>query len=75
MLQTDIGHSFDASAQRIAELQARLLRLDALGERLVKMGRLDEEEFNFSESPAMGGPEGAADTMSYQPPALHGPAG
>lgn len=43
---------------RLAELQARLVRLDALGERLVKMAHLDQGEFDFSDaSPAVGGPE------------------
>jgi murein DD-endopeptidase MepM/ murein hydrolase activator NlpD len=42
---------------RLAELQARLTRLDALGERLVDVANLDEGEFDFSMPPAVGGPE------------------
>ena len=38
-------------------MQSHLLRLDALGERLVEIGHLDKGEFDFDESPAMGGPE------------------
>lgn len=42
---------------RVAELQARLVRLDALGERLTTMAKLDNGEFDFSRAPALGGPE------------------
>lgn len=42
---------------RIANLQARLMRLDALGERLTSVAGLDDGEFDFSQSPALGGPE------------------
>lgn len=47
----------NALAARLAELQAASTRLDALGERLVRVGKLDPEEFNFSQPPPMGGPE------------------
>jgi murein DD-endopeptidase MepM/ murein hydrolase activator NlpD len=45
----------DALALRVAELQAHLMRLDALGDRLVVVGKLDKEEFDFSVAPPMGG--------------------
>jgi murein DD-endopeptidase MepM/ murein hydrolase activator NlpD len=61
--------NLEASALRIAQLQARIVRLDALGERLTKVGRLDQGEFDFSQEPAMGGPENAAVGAAYQPPA------
>lgn len=51
---------------RLAELQARLTRLDALGERLVDVASLDEGEFDFSVPPAVGGPE--SDESEYTPP-------
>lgn len=47
----------DALALRIAELQAHLMRLDALGDRLVDIGKLDRDEFDFAASPPMGGVE------------------
>jgi len=62
-------HNLEASALRIAQLQARIVRLDALGERLTKVGRLNEGEFDFSQAPAMGGPENLTDVAGYQPPA------
>ena len=51
---------------RLAELQARLTRLDALGERLVDVASLDESEFDFSLPPAVGGPESGG--IDYTPP-------
>ncbi len=47
----------NALAVRLAELQAASTRLDALGERLVQLGKLDPEEFNFNQPPPVGGPE------------------
>lgn len=44
-------------AIQLGELQADSLRLDALGQRLVAVGKLDPAEFNFDEAPGMGGPE------------------
>lgn len=57
-VQADAQSEIDALAIRIGQLQSQLLRLDALGERLVEMGRLDKGEFSFEEPPALGGPEG-----------------
>lgn len=42
---------------KLAEMQARLVRLDALGERITGMAGLDDGEFDFSSAPAVGGPE------------------
>ncbi|MFT4822374.1 MAG: murein DD-endopeptidase MepM/ murein hydrolase activator NlpD [Halioglobus sp.] len=55
---------FRAKAQRklkalslnLAELQARMIRLDALGEHLTVIADLEEGEFDFSGPPAVGGP-------------------
>lgn len=46
----------DALTPRIGELQARLLRLDALGKRLTAVADLSDE-FNFEQPPPLGGPE------------------
>ena len=56
-LSLDQESNIDALAARLAELQAASTRLDALGERLVQLGQLDPEEFNFNQPPPMGGPE------------------
>lgn len=50
----------DALTLRIGQMQGEMLRLNALGERLVSQGDLDKAEFNFDAPPAMGGPHEAA---------------
>ncbi len=45
-----------ALTAKVAELQARLIRLDAIGERLTKVAKLDKGEFDFSQPPGVGGP-------------------
>ncbi len=54
-LRSRMEAEMDALALRIGSLRAHLLRLDALGERLVKMGKLDPGEFDFSREPPVGG--------------------
>ncbi|MEO1246494.1 MAG: M23 family metallopeptidase [Pseudomonadota bacterium] len=49
--------TLDAMAIRIAELNARIIRLDALGRRLTDMADIDDGEFDFDSDPALGGPE------------------
>lgn len=49
----------DALAMRLARLQAQMMRVDAVGERLVKLGKLDAAEFDFGTPPAVGGPDEA----------------
>ena len=47
----------DVIASRVGEMQAELLRLNALGERLVQMSGLNPEEFDFTDPPPRGGAE------------------
>ncbi|HLD13287.1 MAG TPA: M23 family metallopeptidase [Burkholderiales bacterium] len=54
----------NALAQRMGQMQAQVLRLNALGSRLTRMAGLDPREFNFSAEPAMGGPEKGGVTLS-----------
>lgn len=60
----------DALAVRIAQLNAHIIRLDALGRRLTKMGKLDDGEFDFDTPPAQGGPEPSLDAQSIGVPDL-----
>ncbi|MGV0033714.1 MAG: hypothetical protein ACNYPE_01705 [Candidatus Azotimanducaceae bacterium WSBS_2022_MAG_OTU7] len=46
----------EASILRIAQLQAKIVRLDALGERLTKIGRLDKGRFDFHKAASDGWP-------------------
>ncbi|MEQ9021895.1 MAG: peptidoglycan DD-metalloendopeptidase family protein [Pseudomonadales bacterium] len=45
-----------AMTLRIAQMQAKLSRLEALGELLTTKAELDDGEFDFSSAPALGGP-------------------
>jgi len=49
--------TLDALAIRIAQMNARIIRLDALGRRLTGMADLEDGEFDFESVPAVGGPE------------------
>ena len=49
--------TLDALAIRIAQMNARIIRLDALGRRLTDMADLEDGEFDFNTAPALGGPE------------------
>ena len=49
--------TLDALAIRIAQMNARVIRLDAVGRRLTEMAEIDTSEFNFDAEPALGGPE------------------
>ncbi len=42
-------------ALKLGQLQSHVVRLNALGERLTKMGKLDSEEFDFKKTPGRGG--------------------
>ncbi|MDX1516527.1 MAG: peptidoglycan DD-metalloendopeptidase family protein [Woeseiaceae bacterium] len=49
--------TLDAMAIRIAQMNARIIRLDALGRRLTDMAEIEDGEFDFDSEPALGGPE------------------
>lgn len=49
--------TLDALSIRIGQMNARIIRLDALGRRLTEMADLEEGEFDFDSEPAIGGPE------------------
>lgn len=43
-------------AVKVGEMQAQILRLEALGERVAKVSGIKKEEFNFDHKPGQGGP-------------------
>ena len=49
--------TLDALSIRIAQMNARVIRLDALGRRLTEMADIEAGEFDFDSEPAVGGPE------------------
>lgn len=48
-------HEINAMAARLAELQAEANRLNALGERLTRIGQLEDGEFDFDKPVGVGG--------------------
>jgi murein DD-endopeptidase MepM/ murein hydrolase activator NlpD len=58
----------NALAVQLGKIQAQVLRINALGQRLTTMAGLDQGEFNFSEDPPMGGPEELAPEPPVQVP-------
>lgn len=50
----------DSLAIRVGQLQAEMIRINALGQRLVEMSGLDSEEFDFRHPVPSGGPEKAS---------------
>jgi len=60
--------NLDALTLRLGQMQAHMLRLNALGERLVSQANLSKDEFDFDSVPAMGGPQSPLDTQSVQIP-------
>lgn len=58
----------DALTLRIGQMQAQLLRVNALGERLVSQAGIDSDEFDFDKLPAVGGPQDAPGLASTELP-------
>jgi murein DD-endopeptidase MepM/ murein hydrolase activator NlpD len=52
-----VRDNVSAMARKLGEMQAQLMRLDALGERVSRLSGIRPEEFNFKELPGRGGPE------------------
>jgi murein DD-endopeptidase MepM/ murein hydrolase activator NlpD len=60
--------NLDALTLRLGRMQAQMLRLDTLGERLVRQADLDTDEFNFDGPPPVGGPHTPAELSSTSVP-------
>ena len=58
--EAELRDNMGALAVKVGELQARILRLDAFGDRLAKAANIKREEFRFDEKPGQGGPQTAA---------------
>ena len=54
--EAETRDNLNALAVKVGELQARIMRLDAFGERLAKAAGVKREEFRFDEKPGQGGP-------------------
>jgi len=59
-LRTQVQDRVDALSVRLADLNAHVIRIDALGKRLTQMANISSGELNFDVAPGVGGPEEAA---------------
>src|SRR5271170_7753671 len=60
----------NALAMRVGQMNANVIRVNALGKRLTRMANLDDGEFDFGNPPAQGGSESGADGQPAQIPNL-----
>lgn len=56
-LRQQVQDRVDSMSIRVGELNAHVIRLDALGKRLTQMANINSGELNFDAPPALGGPE------------------
>jgi len=69
-LKSQLQERVDAMAMRLGEVNAHVIRLDALGKRLTEMADIDNREFDFGRDPPSGGPEADGEGVSAQVPDL-----
>lgn len=69
-VRQSVHQQVDALTLRLGEMQGRLLRLDALGQRFVETGVVASDEFDFSQPAAVGGPEDGLSGDSFTAPQL-----
>jgi murein DD-endopeptidase MepM/ murein hydrolase activator NlpD len=67
-LRENASHQLDALALKVGQLNANVIRMNALGRRLTAMAKLDQGEFDFDSVPAVGGPVEA--TLASESPPL-----
>src|SRR5258707_8064857 len=60
----------NALALRVGQMNANVIRVNALGKRLTRMANLNDGEFDFGNPPALGGAESGADGQPAQIPNL-----
>ncbi|MEO6186773.1 MAG: M23 family metallopeptidase [Steroidobacteraceae bacterium] len=69
-LRQRVQDRVDAMSIRVGELNAHVIRLDALGKRLTQMANINSGELNFDSTPGVGGPEEEGGGISAQIPDL-----
>ena len=65
-----LQEKINAIAMRVGQMNASVIRLDALGKRLTRMANLDKGEFDFDHPPPQGGAEVPIDGQPAQIPDL-----
>ncbi len=67
-LSADARRQLQSMTVTLAELQARVTRLDALGTHLTEVAGIDSGEFNFDAWPAVGGPSPMPEASTFLGP-------
>jgi murein DD-endopeptidase MepM/ murein hydrolase activator NlpD len=62
-MRDDAQNHLNALAVRMGQMQAQMLRVEALGQRVAQKTKLGESEFDFDQLPAQGGPVDSAATQ------------
>lgn len=68
MARDEAQDQLNALAVRLGQMQAQMLRVEALGQRVKQIARLKKSEFDFDQVPAQGGPVDPAETESLKTP-------
>jgi len=61
----------DALTTKIGGLQAELTRINALGQRLTSLAKINKDEFDFSQRPGIGGPANPSEREYLSPNLFH----
>jgi len=61
-LKQESDASVEALSSRLGLMQAHVNRIDALGQKLIQMAKIDNGEFDFNRTPGLGGPEVISET-------------
>jgi murein DD-endopeptidase MepM/ murein hydrolase activator NlpD len=69
-LKRVLQEKVNALAMRVGQMNANVIRVNALGKRLTRMANLNDGEFDFGNPPALGGSESGADGQPAQIPSL-----
>jgi murein DD-endopeptidase MepM/ murein hydrolase activator NlpD len=69
-LREQVQDRVDAMSIRLGQMNAHVIRLDALGKRLTQMANINSSELNFDTPPAVGGGEESGTGVSAQVPDL-----
>jgi len=57
--------ALESLGRQVGTMQARVTRIDSLGERVVQVAGLSDGEFDFSRGPAVGGPEDGDQDVNF----------
>jgi murein DD-endopeptidase MepM/ murein hydrolase activator NlpD len=69
-LKRTLQEKVNALAMRVGQMNANVIRVNALGKRLTRMAKLDNGEFDFTNPPPLGGADSGADGQPAQVPNL-----